>query len=73
MAEQKPAELTPEQKDLQMRVQLFDKEFQAIQNKYCLRAVAQTLFPGGAVLTIPIQVYPFNPPPTADVATDASK
>lgn len=63
--------MTPEQKDLQMRVQLFDKEFQALQNKYRLRAVAQLHIPGpggvptGAILTVPIQVYPYSQQPVA--------
>ena len=63
MAQKQPTapELTSEQKELQTRVQLFDKEFQTIQNKYRLRAVAQVVLPGGAVLTVPIQVFPFGP------------
>lgn len=48
---------------LQERVQLFDKEFTALQHKYQLRAVAQVIFPGGAVLNVPIQVAPIAPMP----------
>lgn len=60
-----PTEQTHEQKDFQLRVQLFDKEFRAIQDKYKLRVVSQVMFPGGAVLSVPIQVSPFNPVPTS--------
>ena len=67
------AEQIAEQKDLQNRVEMFDKEFQALQTKYALRVIAQVRFPGGANLTVPIQVFPLGPLPkeTADKVTEA--
>lgn len=59
--------------DLQDRVTLFDRDFQVLQNKYQLRAVAQVIFPGGAVLSVPIQVFPFPASAAPQGATDASK
>lgn len=53
-------------KKFNMRIELFDKEFQALQKKYNIRLVAQYLTPvnpadlGGAMLitTVPIQAIP---------------
>ena len=69
---------TPEeqQKEMDVRVANFDKEFRALQEKYKLRVIAQILFPSGggrpAILDVPIQVapiMPLNPPavPKAEV------
>lgn len=68
-------EQTPEQKDLEMRVKLFDKEFQEIQRKYLLKVVAQVIFPGGAVLSVPIQVFPVSgaPAPIEQPSDQASE
>lgn len=69
MPNPKQPEVSPEEKDMQQRVQLFDQEFQAIQRKYSLRVVAQLAFPGGALLTVPIQVFPIPQAPTAAAET----
>lgn len=59
------AEKTKEDGELETRVRLFDKEFQAIQNKYRLRLIAQVVFPApagqpSAVLSVPLIVVPFQ-------------
>lgn len=64
MAKQVPAPADPTAaaaKDIQARVELFDKSFRELQDKYQLRAIAQVVFPGGAVFSVPIQVIPFGP------------
>jgi len=70
MPNPKQPQVSQEEKDMEQRIQLFDQEFQAIQRKYSLRAIAQLVFPGGAVLSVPIQVAPI---PSAPSSENASK
>jgi len=58
-------QLTPEQqKEFNDRLALFNKDFEAVQLKYGLRAVARVPFPGGAVMVVPITVELINPAPS---------
>lgn len=51
-------------REMEARITLFDKDFQAIQKKYMLRVIAQVILPGGAVLSVPIQVQSIGEFPT---------
>lgn len=61
-------------KDLQNRVNLFDRELTALQQKYNLRIIAQVAYPDGAVLSVPIRLVPTAPiAPAIAPADEASK
>lgn len=59
-----------EQEEIETRARLFDKEFQDLQNKYKMKAIAQIVFPTGegtppAVMNVPIILIPFQVVPQA--------
>lgn len=69
--------ITTEQAELNTRARLFDKEFQELQQKYRMKAVAQIVFPTGqgtppAFLNVPIILIPFAEAP-AGTLTDPTK
>lgn len=72
MAEKKTLEDV--NKEMNARITLFDKEFQALQRKYGLRLVAQYLTPVNPqdlqgpmlVTTVPIQAFPTGDMPVSE-------
>jgi hypothetical protein len=63
--EEQMSEPTKEQEEIETRARLFDKEFQELQHKYKLRAVAQVVFPTGqgtppAIMNVPILLMPIS-------------
>lgn len=77
MAEKK---VNPQQEQ-EARIQLFDKEYQALQRKYGIRLAAQYLTPVNPsdltgpmlITTVPIQAFPINIMPEAVIKEEVTK